>query len=233
MTWPSERSGREPELRNSAAPAIGTHRVALLGNASVGKSSLFERLCEGSSAEAAHPGVVSGSLRPRLAHGLGVPPGCRVCAASCRATPAMPSEATTSPTVTTEILDVPGSSGGFVSGEAERLVRDLLLSRGIHQVVLVLDAKNLRRSLALALEVAEFGIPIILDLNMVDEGEAHGLRIDDAELARAFNAPVNRTIATSGVGVRRLGELLLDARVPSRATRFSTTIEGALRELED
>jgi len=36
-------------------------------------------------------------------------------------------------------------------------------------VVLVADAKSLRRSLALALEVAEFGVPMVVNLNMVDE----------------------------------------------------------------
>jgi ferrous iron transport protein B len=113
------------------------------------------------------------------------------------------------------------------------VARDLLLSGEVDGVVLVADAKNLRRSLALALEVAEFGLPMVLNLNMLDEAEIMGLDVDDAELARILGAPVNRTVAVEKLGVHDLAELVLDARVPARLVHLPDRVETALSKLEE
>jgi ferrous iron transport protein B len=131
----------------------------------------------------------------------------------------------------TQLFDTPGSSNLAASSEDEMVARDLLLSGKLDAVLFVADAKSLRRSLALAMQIAEFRLPMVLDLNMVDEAENMGIDIDDARLGRELGVPVGRTVAVDGFGVRRLSELLLDAQVPARTVHFPQGVEHALAEL--
>jgi ferrous iron transport protein B len=135
------------------------------------------------------------------------------------------------PTIT-HLYDTPGCGTLVADSEDEMVTRDLLLSGLMDAVLLVADAKNLRRSLALALQVAEFGLPMVLDLNMLDEAESIGVEVDDEVLAELLDVAVVRTIAVEGIGVRRLAEAVAAPRVPHRRTRFPDVIEDGLTRLQ-
>ena len=120
----------------------------------------------------------------------------------------------------------------MATGEDEMSVRELLLRYDMDAVVLVADAKNLRRSLALALELAELGVPMVFDLNMVDEAESMGLDLRDQELSEILGVPVARTIAAEDIGIHHLAELLSKARPANRLVQFPKGIEKGLKELE-
>ena len=68
-------------------------------------------------------------------------------------------------------------------------------------VVQVADAKDLRRALLLTLQLGQLEVPTVLTLNMSDEAEARGLRIDTEGLSRALGVPVRPTVATRGEGI--------------------------------
>ncbi|MCP4602286.1 MAG: ferrous iron transporter B [Proteobacteria bacterium] len=133
----------------------------------------------------------------------------------------------------THLYDTPGSTTLAANSEDEMVARDLMLSGHLDGVVVVADAKNMRRSMAFALEAAEFGLPMVIDLNMLDESESMGIEVDDAALAREMGVPVGRTVATEKRGVRQLAELILDAQIPKRHIRFPKAIENALGRLEE
>ena len=133
----------------------------------------------------------------------------------------------------THLFDTPGSATLVATHEDEMIARDLLLSGEMNAVLLVADAKNLRRSLAFALEVAELGLPMLIDLNMVDEAESLGIDIDDGALAKLLGVPVVRSVAVEDAGTQRLAEQLAYAREPLRLTRFPAAIEASLSRLED
>jgi len=112
------------------------------------------------------------------------------------------------------------------------VARDLLLSGKLDAVLFVADAKSLRRSLALALQIAEFRLPMVVALNMVDEAENMGIELNEDILVRDLGVPVGRTVAIDGFGVRKLSELLLDARRPAPTVRYPQGVEHALERLE-
>ncbi len=155
--------------------------------------------------------------RERAAGGAGVSAGTR--------------DGTSSPVVT-HLFDTPGSTTLVATSEDEMVARDLLLSGLLDAVVLVADAKNLRRSLALALEVASFDLPLVLDLNMLDEAEAMGIEVDDDELAARLGVPVVRTIAVEGHGVRRLADRLPGRRAPDALVSYPEAVEKGLAEIQ-
>ena len=131
----------------------------------------------------------------------------------------------------TQIHDTPGAATLSANSEDEMVARDLILSGQVEGVIFVADAKNLRRSLAFALEVAELGLPMVLDINMLDEAESMGIEVNHAVLARELGIAVTRTVANQGRGVRRLAELLGNPRIPQKTTQFPETIEKALSQL--
>jgi ferrous iron transport protein B len=73
-------------------------------------------------------------------------------------------------------------------------------------VLHVIDAKNLERSLVLTLQLLEADLPLILVLNVIDEAEALGLRIDPVMLRRKLGIPVVATVGVTGRGLDALRE---------------------------
>ena len=211
--------------------------IVLLGNLGVGKSALFERLCDRSMATLSDNEVPRGHLRSELNGWPDMVPcgagGCRGCGVHAAANEPPTPRADRCALLGAQLTEAPGASSIFVNNGAEGSLVELLLSDPMDGIIVVLDAKNLRRSLALALEVAELGVPMLLDLNMIDEAENLGIHIDDDELAALFGVPICRTVAIDGVGVRGLCQLLPDARLPSRNVRFPKAIENALCDIEE
>jgi len=237
-------------------------RIAILGNVCVGKTSLFDRLCSLGEHAVNIPGSTQTVPRGVLTTGPEAAPRAfrRRCAScslhrdapadrdaidpcarpgsaqlanhGCPAIKAIGSSAAESLERVTHLYDTPGSATLAANSEDEMAARDLLLAGQMRGVVLVADAKNLRRSLALALEVAELGLPMVLALNMLDEAEALGLEVDQARLAETLRVPVAPTVAVENRGVRRLASTLGEASVPARLVRFPEAVERGLARLE-
>jgi ferrous iron transport protein B len=103
-----------------------------------------------------------------------------------------------------EVYDTPGLySFSPVTGE-EAVTRRLLFNVSPDLVVHVADAKNLPRMLPLTLELLSCGFPVLLVLNMVDEAEVLGVRVNHAELSRRLMIPVLQAAFTKLRGVNAL-----------------------------
>lgn len=108
-----------------------------------------------------------------------------------------------------QLLDLPGTYSLNAADDAERVTRDFLLHQPVDLVLNVVDSTQLARSLELTCELRELGRPMAVALNMQDEAEKRGLRIDAAALERALGVPVASTSALHGKGVRLLMERCL------------------------
>ncbi len=98
-------------------------------------------------------------------------------------------------------------------------------------VVQVADARNVRRALMLTGQLAAFGKPMVLVLNMVDEALARGIVVDaSAAGSRRFGIPVIEMVAVEGRGLPELrGALACAARphVPVHPHRERSRSLGA------
>ena len=61
-------------------------------------------------------------------------------------------------------------------------------------IIQVADAKNMRRTLLITSQLAEFGIPMVLVLDMIDEAEERGIEIDLAAFPISFPFPLSRLL---------------------------------------
>ena len=123
------------------------------------------------------------------------------------------------------IIDSPGVNSLTPMSEDEKVTRDMLLNEPVDAIVLVGDAKNLKRALMLLLQLSEMELPCILDLNMEDEAKARGIEIDYQRLSVLLNIEVIGTIAPQRKGIHGLKEAILKPRYPSLHTHYGDVIE--------
>ncbi len=161
--------------------------ILLVGNPNVGKSALFGALTGNYVTVSNYPGTTVEITRGTLlVDGEKVP-----------------------------ILDSPGTNSFLPNSDDERVTRDMLLHGDARAVVIVGDAKNLHRTVLLALQMAEIGLPWVLCLNMMDEAGEDWTTADLEELGRLLGVRVVPTVAVRREGIDRLRESLSEA-VPSR-----------------
>jgi ferrous iron transport protein B len=179
--------------------------VALVGNMSVGKSTLFSRICKKEVKSVSIPGLSPTFLKGPVS-GEDV-----------------------------ELLGTPGVFSLFSSNEDERASRDILLKKKeigtVTGLILVADAKNMKRSLAIALQYAEYGLPMMLAVNMVDEAASRGVEIDYGRLSEIFGVSVCKTVAREGIGIDKIIAGLKTMVSAKRLVEYPDWVEGFLKRV--
>lgn len=164
------------------ADTTGLRQIAIVGNPNVGKSLLFQKLTGTYVAVSNYPGTTVEVYR-----GKGEIAGQPVA-----------------------FVDTPGMYSLLPITEEERVARSILLQERPAAVLHVVDAKNLKRMLPLTLQLMEAELPVILVINLIDEAEQLGIRINTRALEERLEVPVVATASTTGYGIellkRRLSE---------------------------
>lgn len=114
------------------------------------------------------------------------------------------------------VVDLPGTYSLAASSLEEAIARDVLVDDRPDVVVVVLDAAHLERNLFLATQILEFGVAVIVALNMMDNARAGGMEIDTELLADHLGVPVVPMVARNGVGVDALLASIVEAVAGSR-----------------
>ena len=171
----------------AGAGTSGTSRTAVLvGNPNVGKSVLFKNLTDHYVNVSNFPGTTVEIVRARANFdGRDF-----------------------------TVIDTPGINDLGQRSEDARVTRDLLAEQADATIIQVADAKNLRRALLLTLQLAELERPTVLVLNMTDELQERGGRIDTQRLSEILGVPVVSTVAPRDVGTVELIAALAQARPP-------------------
>ncbi len=108
------------------------------------------------------------------------------------------------------LLDLPGTYSLSAYSQEEAVVRQVLTDERPRMIIDVVNAGALERNLYLAVQMLEMGLPLVLALNMMDEAEAGGLRIDAARLSELLGVPALPCVGRTGKGVRAVLERAVD-----------------------
>ena len=176
--------------------------IALIGHPNVGKSAIFQCLTGIHVTISNYPGTTV-----EVARGL------------ARALPA------------TELVDTPGIITFPPYSEDEQVTARFLLNEPVKAVLQVGDAKNLRRTLLLTVQLLEMGLPLVLALNMMDEAASRGVVIDQQALSERLSISVVPTTATRGIGIQALNGALAEARPSRFQLAYPHGIEAALEKV--
>jgi ferrous iron transport protein B len=124
------------------------------------------------------------------------------------------------------LLDTPGIYGVSSFNEEEAVARDVVMEADI--VVNVVDAVHLERDLFLTQQVIDMGIPVVVALNLLDEAESRGIRVDVGGLERLLGVPVVPTVATERRGFPDVQAALALARTGVSDPHLQERILGLL-----
>ncbi len=109
------------------------------------------------------------------------------------------------------VIDLPGTYSINARSQEEKVVSDYFKENKPDIVVNIIDASNIARNLFLTIQLMENGIPLIINLNMMDEAQRHGIKIDMKKLETAFGMPVTNTVGRSNKSVRKLLDVFTNA----------------------
>jgi len=194
------------KYRENRAEEAGSNRkksaIAIVGTMNVGKTTLFARLCGRETTSINIPGNTLAISTGRIKGS------------------------------DKDVFDTPGICSIFSNSEDERLSRDILLPHNntydVQGIILVADAKNMKRSIATAIQYAEYGLPMLLDVNMIDEAGPRGIEIDYGQLSEILGIDVFATIAREGIGIQKVSSGLADMRSPASMIEYPAWIEQFL-----
>ena len=136
------------------------------------------------------------------------------------------------------LVDLPGTYSLSPYTQEEIIARDYLVHERPDLIINVVDATNLERNIYLTVQLLELGIPVVMALNIIDEAEDKGYRIDFAGMERMLGITV---VPTSALKRRGLDELLQKAmetaenaaaRVPAQLN-YGPDIETAVAAIAE
>ncbi len=108
-----------------------------------------------------------------------------------------------------EVVDLPGTYSLSARSEDERIAASFLAEPQVDLIINVLDASNLERNLYLTTQLLELGKPIVFVLNMMDDAERSGIRIEIPALEILLGGPVIPTVGNREEGIGALKTALV------------------------
>ena len=197
----SESEAKEMLLSNEALPALEadaeewleaemdklaeqrgkTIKVALVGNPNCGKTSLFNMASGSHEHVGNYSGVTVDAKEGGFEYG-----GYRF-----------------------QLIDLPGTYSLSAYSPEEIYVRKSLVEDMPDVVINVVDASNLQRNLYLTTQLIDMNLRVVMALNMYDELQARGDKLDIRQLGYLLGMPVVPTVSRVGKGVEQLFDTVI------------------------
>ena len=172
----SDEEFLEREMTSMAEQRRKLIKVALVGNPNCGKTSLFN-IASGSHEHVGnYSGVTVDAKEGTFEHGG----------------------------YTFLLVDLPGTYSLSAYSPEELYVRRNLIEEMPDVVVNVVDASNLQRNLYLTTQLIDMNMRVVMALNMYDELNAKGDKLDIKQLGYLLGMPVVPTVSRNGQGIDQL-----------------------------
>ena len=156
--------------------------IALVGNPNCGKTSLFNHLSGGHEHVGNYSGVTVESKNGSFKY-----KGYRF-----------------------TVTDLPGTYALSAYSPEELYVRKHIVEQDPDVIVNVVAASNIERNLYLTTELIDISHSMVIALNMYDELEASGARLDYDQLGRMLGVPAIPVVAKNGKGLEELLDTVIN-----------------------
>ncbi len=172
----------EEKLREAAMRKRRIINVALVGNPNCGKTSLFN------FASGAHE---------RVGNYSGVTVDAKEGTASFEG-------------YEFNLVDLPGTYSLTAYSPEEMYVRKQIVDKTPDVVLNVIDASNIERNLYLTTQLIDMNLRVVCALNMYDELESRGDKLDREKLGQLLGVPMIPTVFKTGEGVKTLFHVIIN-----------------------
>ena len=109
------------------------------------------------------------------------------------------------------ITDLPGTYSLSAYSPEEIYVRKHIIEETPDLIINVVDASNLERNLYLTTQLIDMNVKMVMALNMYDELEASGNRLDHEKLSELIGVPIVPTIGRTGRGIDKLFHVIIES----------------------
>jgi GTPase len=103
-----------------------------------------------------------------------------------------------------KLVDLPGTYSLLSASQDEEVARNFLLFGRPDCTIVVTDATALERNLNLALQVMEITERVVVAINLMDEAQRKGVKVDARSVARDLGVPAIPITARTGEGMQNL-----------------------------
>lgn len=187
MTNISQTEDDDPQLTDemlhkAAIEKSHTINIALIGNPNCGKTSLFN--------------FVSGA-HERVGNYSGVTVDAKEGHAEFNS-------------YNFNIVDLPGTYSLSAYSPEELYVRKQIVEKTPDVIINVIDASNIERNLYLTTQLVDMNLKIVGALNMFDEFESRGDKLDYDKLGELFGMPFVPTVFKTGRGIDELFQTIIN-----------------------
>lgn len=107
------------------------------------------------------------------------------------------------------IVDLPGTYSLSAYTPEEIYVRKHIIEETPDVIINVVDASNLERNFYLTTQLIDMNVRMVIALNMYDELEGSGNKLDYTRLGQLFGVPMVPTICRRGEGVDKLFHVII------------------------
>lgn len=167
--------------------------ILLVGNPNVGKSTLFNAICNTSQKTGNYAGVTVSSHSGTYCY----------------------------KDEKVVITDLPGSYSIYPSSEDEAVFsRALLDKKNYAGVIYIIEALNIKRGILLLQQILDAGLPMIVVINQIDQAKRRGLEIDVKKLEQNLGLKIIETNAKEQIGVDELKEAILNNQFKKTESLF-------------
>ena len=108
------------------------------------------------------------------------------------------------------VIDLPGAYSLCSDSPDEKAAADYIASGEADIILIIADASCLERNLLLVRDILCVSDNIVLCVNLMDEAEKKGIRVDIKRLSDILGIPVTASSARSGEGIPELLKMLYD-----------------------
>lgn len=172
----------DEQLHKAAMKKSRTINVALVGNPNCGKTSLFNFASGAHERVGNYSGVTVDAKEGKAEYG-----GYKF-----------------------NLVDLPGTYSLSAYSPEELYVRKQIIDNTPDVIINVIDASNLERNLYLTTQLVDMNLKIVGALNMFDEFESRGDKLDYDKLGELFGIPLVPTVFKNGRGVEELFKTVID-----------------------
>ncbi len=133
-------------------------------------------------------------------------------------------------------IDLPGAYSLTPFSLEEQITRDFLFLNRPDLLLCVVDSTNLERNLFFVIQLLELEIPLVVALNMYDEAQKLGYKINIKHLEELLGIKVVPTVATKGEGIEELKRAIIEVkeegRIPKKLS-YGEDLELILAKVKD
>lgn len=173
---------QEEELRTNGNPKSNTIFVALVGNPNSGKTTLFNHASGSREKVGNYSGVTVSAKEATIKHN----------------------------NYTIVLTDLPGTYSITSYTPEEVFVRNHILQQLPDVVINIVDASNLERNLYLTTQLIDMDTKVVMALNMYDELQKKGDKLDHEALGLLLGIPMVPTVGSRGKGISQLLDRIID-----------------------